>query len=601
MNKFSSTPFPLVSVVTSVKNGERFLKSSIQSIIDQDYTNFEFIIVDDYSDDRTYEILKQLAEQDNRIKVYRNIGLPGLANALNYAIGLSNGIYILRHDADDISLSQRIGLQVDFMEKNPEIFISGSYINLIDEHDNYLKVHKEPITNEEIKLHLMIGTSFAHPTVIMRRSQVVDSNLLYQEVPAQDYELWSRIINADMVGQNLPIALVNYRVYQGSDSAKRAQRHQVMASLISKYQISIFTNFHDVRLLLQLDDYKRISHYLLTGNETASQRCDFLIAKHLINIWQVHSPSTNLANQIERARLLKATRSGYVLFPAMILKNIFRLFLYKDISFKLTQNEKDSLKRNIPIIIIVRDRLNCLKELLSRLQHDGYHNLILLNNNSTFRPLLDYLSQSQLKVLNLNDNLGHTALWKIKSLEKLIKSNWFVYTDPDVIPTLESKSEYIATFFESLLNLTNFKKSGFSLKIDDLPDHFHLKKTVIAWEKQFYSRKIKGNFYIADIDTTFALYRPNTPYCFGPALRSAELFSRHLPWYLDGSNLNEDELFYRNNASKAVTTWNVSGQSKSLKKARHFNQFISHTYRTLLSFSLTYKLARKAKAFLRKK
>lgn len=598
MNYSTLNSFPLVSVVTSVKNGEKYLRKSLQSIIDQDYINFEFIIIDDYSTDKTTGILQEFSKLDDRVKIYKNSTLPGLANALNYGISLSKGKYIVRHDADDISLPRRLRTQVEFMETHPEIFISGSYINFIDEDDNFLKTHREPLSSNEIKLHLMIGTPFAHPTVIMRKDLISNYNLLYQELPAQDYELWSRVINAGLKGENLPTPLVNYRVYKQSDSALRAHRHQTMANLIANYQITQFTSLKDIRFFLNLEEYKRVAHYLLTGNAIVTRPYDFLIARHILKIWESIA-QTELLAPLERYNLLPKTIYGYIKFPLIFIKYMLRRSSYKVAACDLTNNEKDSLKQNIPIIIIVRDRLSCLRNLISRLENDGYKNLILLNNNSSFPPLLEFLSKSKFKVINIHENLGHTVLWQLDELRNFIKANWFVYTDPDVIPTIEAKSDYVATFLESLLKFSEFKKAGFSLKIDDLPDHFHLKKTVTSWEKQFYKHKINGN-YIADIDTTFALYRPNTPYCFGPAIRSMKLAARHLPWYLDGKNLDEDELFYRNNASQVITTWNVLGESKELKVAKPLDRLLSNTYRFLLSNSITNSLAKKTKELLRK-
>ncbi|MBF5038122.1 glycosyltransferase [Methylophilus sp. 13] len=598
MSQPTLSALPLVSVITSVKNGEKYLRKSLQSIIDQDYTNFEFIIIDDYSTDKTIEILHDFSKKDNRVKVYKNSYLPGLANALNYGISLSKGKYIVRQDADDVSLSERLRVQVEFMESHLEIFISGSYINLIDEDDNFLKIHREPLSNDEIKLHLMVGTPFAHPSVIMRRDLIIKYNLSYQELPAQDYELWSRAINAGLKGENLPKPLVNYRVYKESDSALRAPRHEAMATLISNYQITQFTSYKDIRFFLNLEEYKRVAHYLLTGNAIVSSQYDFLIARHILKIWKSIG-QIELSNPLMRYNLLPKSIYGYIKCPLVFLKYMLHRRTYKKTACDLTTNEKESLKQNIPIIIIVRDRLSCLRQLISRLENDGYKNLILLNNNSSFPPLLEFLSQSEFKVINLHENLGHTVLWQLEELRDFIKANWFVYTDPDVIPTIEAKSDYVATFFESLLKLPKFKKAGFSLKIDDLPDHFHLKKTVTSWEKQFYKNRINEN-YIADIDTTFALYRPNTPYCFGPAIRSVKLFARHLPWYLDGKNLDEDELFYRNNASQVITTWNVSGESKELKMASPLDKFLSNTYLFLLSNSITHSFAKKTKELLRK-
>ena len=127
---------PLVSVIMSVYNGEKYLVQAIDSILNQTYQNFEFIIIDDCSTDNSSHILQEYAQKDSRIKIIKkekNIGIKGFIKNLNLGISIAKGKYIARMDADDISLPERFQKQVDFLENNPEITLVGAQLNLINE------------------------------------------------------------------------------------------------------------------------------------------------------------------------------------------------------------------------------------------------------------------------------------------------------------------------------------------------------------------------------------------------------------------------------------------------------------------------------------
>lgn len=220
---------------------------------------------------------------------------------------------------------------------------------------------------------------------------------------------------------------------------------------------------------------------------------------------------------------------------------------------------------DVPIFINSRDRLTCLRDLLSWLSAAGHKNITILDNGSTYGPLLSFLNGCEYNVVFLNCNLGHTALWKVSSLASTINSKFFVWTDPDVIPELCTPPDAVS-FFRRLLNkYPVYMKVGFGLRFDNLPDHYHLRREVIRWEHGLYSREVEPDVFEAPIDTTFALYRPGTPYCLGPALRTTGRYcARHTPWYLDHRFLDEEEIFYRKHALTEITHWNVAGKPADL-------------------------------------
>ncbi|MGC2162485.1 MAG: hypothetical protein WA634_11280 [Silvibacterium sp.] len=222
--------------------------------------------------------------------------------------------------------------------------------------------------------------------------------------------------------------------------------------------------------------------------------------------------------------------------------------------------------KEIPIFINVRDRLNCLSQLLSWLERAGHQRIIIIDNASTYPPLLAFLETCPHRVLRLKKNLGHTALWRIPEIGKVIAKSWFVYTDPDVVPIEACPFDLVTRLHELLEVFPCYLKAGPGLCLYDIPDHYHLRQQVIDFEKSLYGREIAPDVFQADIDTTFALHRPHTPYILGPALRLRGRYeARHLPWYVDSHNPDEEERYYRDHAAKSVTNWNTTSDEVKLK------------------------------------
>ena len=159
---------PLISVIMSVYNGEKYIKESIDSILQQTYRHFEFIIVDDHSVDNTNNILTSLL--DPRVKLIKNTRRIGQAMSLNKAIIKSKGKYIARQDHDDISIIDRLMNQVRIMEKNPKIGLLGSNGTLINEKSDIIKGYHVPSNCLKIKWLLMFRNQFLHSSVMIRSS-----------------------------------------------------------------------------------------------------------------------------------------------------------------------------------------------------------------------------------------------------------------------------------------------------------------------------------------------------------------------------------------------------------------------------------------------
>ena len=223
---------------------------------------------------------------------------------------------------------------------------------------------------------------------------------------------------------------------------------------------------------------------------------------------------------------------------------------------------KNKNYKNIPIIINSYNRLSYIVEITSYLTDRGYKNIYIIDNASTYPPLLDFYKKCPFRIFFLNENVGHLSLWKSGLYKKFIR-DYYVYTDPDVIPIKECPEDFLLHFQNTLRKYKEVKKVGFSLKIDDIPDNYAQKRQVIEWESLHYKNKIGNDYYLAPIDTTFALYRP---WAWGGVneryknLRTEYPYTaKHLPWYEDSANLSDESLFYIKTIKKS-THWSKLNQ-----------------------------------------
>jgi glycosyltransferase involved in cell wall biosynthesis len=229
---------PLISVVMPVYNGERHLKEAIDSILSQTIINFEFIILNDGSKDKTAEIVQSYS--DPRIRYIKNENNLQIAKTLNKGIQLAKGKYIARMDADDISLPSRFEIQVNFLEKNPSIGLVGSFYKKFGTDDKTIKL---PTSNDEIRVHMLFNNPFGHPTVMFRRDIVQINNLYYDNYrAAQDYYYFYCFSKLTQLA-NINQVLLRYRVHHEQISTAKIHEQKKNAdqirSLILKDQVTV--------------------------------------------------------------------------------------------------------------------------------------------------------------------------------------------------------------------------------------------------------------------------------------------------------------------------------------------------------------------------
>jgi len=276
---------PLVSVVMPVYNADEYLADSIGSILQQSFENFEFIIICDDPTDETKKIIDSFQQQDHRIKaIYRK--KEGLVAALNAGCTLAQGKYIARMDADDISLPERLEIQVNFMENHPDVGLCGSWARTFGES---VTTMKSPVSDSLIKATLLFYNPFIHPTVLIRKEILDTHSLRYDNnfSLVEDYELWARVSQVTKFS-NIDKCLLKYRIHPGKVSTSFGEQLRINACRLHSRQLgALDISFDDERLSFHLS---LTSLDLSLNSPKFRHNKEFLIR---INNWLVELIETN--------------------------------------------------------------------------------------------------------------------------------------------------------------------------------------------------------------------------------------------------------------------------------------------------------------------
>lgn len=203
---------PKVSVLMACYNSEKTLERSIESILNQTFKNYEFVIVDDCSSDKTLAVIKRFAKRDNRIIVLKNKKNKGLAYSLNFAFRNSSGSLIARMDADDYAVLSRLETQVDHFSKNSNLSVLGSsaYYYHYSNGAKITKLVNMPLKHNDITSFMYKSSPFIHPTIMMTFEFYKTVGGYNESLRrAQDYDLWLRA-RKFAVFENLPQPLLFY-------------------------------------------------------------------------------------------------------------------------------------------------------------------------------------------------------------------------------------------------------------------------------------------------------------------------------------------------------------------------------------------------------
>jgi len=248
---------------------------------------------------------------------------------------------------------------------------------------------------------------------------------------------------------------------------------------------------------------------------------------------------------------------------------IFYLRYFAAVLFVNELRKQHFNTKRIPIFIISFNQLEYLKKLLNFLWTNEYLNIIIIDNNSTYKPLLSYFEEikDKVKIVTSEKNYGHLAFWELEDQLKEYTNGYYVVTDPDIVPIHECPGDFLKKFKSILLRNPLKTKVGFSLSINNIPDTNPNKNKILNWESKFWSVKTKENNYIAPIDTTFALYRPfykYSSYNFYRAIRTNYPYTAiHGGWYVNPNNMTEEQVYYVKTTNSS-SSWLHSKEGKNI-------------------------------------
>lgn len=214
---------PKVSVLTPIYNtNPGHLREMIESILNQTFTDFEFLILNDSPDNKEIEkIVMDYAKHDKRVKYAKNKKNMGISLSRNRLLEMATGEYIAIFDHDDISFSTRLEQEVDILDANPEIGAVSGFLQFFDcRHENYL--HTCPEHDFEIKCAFTDNCHFPHTAAMIRKSVLLDNDIKYEQffTPCEDYQLWNRLMDVTRF-YCIQKALVKYRAFDGNTSHKQ--------------------------------------------------------------------------------------------------------------------------------------------------------------------------------------------------------------------------------------------------------------------------------------------------------------------------------------------------------------------------------------------
>ena len=294
---------PLVSVVLSVFNGEKYLAEAIDSILTQTYKNFEFIIINDGSTDSSLEIIGSY--NDKRIILISREN-KGLIVSLNEGVHKATGKYVARMDADDISLPNRIDKQVKFMQEHESIGICGTAVRVFGENT---REHIWKLTRSDkcIKAELLFSSALAHPTVMMRKSLIDQYQLFYSSdfTHAEDFELWTRFaLHSNMA--NLQEPLLRYRILPSSASREADKNVENRYRVMKRIPIPYLE-----QLRIQRNESQSWLHFNLSTNlRMQASKIDF---KDLDSYFALLLTENNHNNIFDRDALKKVLGKKWLL------------------------------------------------------------------------------------------------------------------------------------------------------------------------------------------------------------------------------------------------------------------------------------------------
>ena len=315
---------PLISVLMPVFNCRQTVAEAIESVLAQTLGDFELIAIDDGSTDDSARVISEIAARDARVRVIRQQN-RGVGAALNAALDLARGKFVARMDADDRTMPDRFARQVAFLDEHPEVAVVGGWHRTFGGAEN--RVVEFPTDPARLKATLLFRNAISHPTVMMRREELLANGWRYQNRPRfpEDYDLWVTIAQRRQLA-NLPVVLLDYRIWPGSMCQKpwpelRIQSLAAQCRLLEMIGLVPDADQRDIHLALAFDQISDDADFICSAYR-------WLVQIHQANQRKKFFESEALARVLTGryiALVRAAARSGWPV--AGLAESIFRPYV----------------------------------------------------------------------------------------------------------------------------------------------------------------------------------------------------------------------------------------------------------------------------------
>ena len=400
---------PRVSVLMPVyKTPEKYLRETIESILNQTYRDFEFLILDDCPAQRVESVVKSY--KDERIKYFQNEKNMGISLSRNKLLDLSQGEYLAVMDHDDISLSERFEKEVAYLDAHPEVGVVGTWYETFPN----VKLKKRLVVNSQIEKELMYGCSVLHPSSMIRKAVLEKNHLRYEDefTPAEDYALWCRLIGKTKFA-NIPEVLYRYRVYGENTSKVQADKMKSSSKKIHAF--------------LEKE------HPDLMRDSSQKQTLRFL------GIPLVKSEDKGGVTKYKILNLIKVTKQK----PVM--------------TFDAT---------NLPIYLVCNQFSKHLEKMIKQLEKFGLLNIHMIVNASADKALLKYVKNTTYEVHQINQSDGIKAFFELPEFKNVRENEYYVLGDSDVEMIDRCPADFMDYFYFLLQQYKGCYQVGFSVAKD---------------------------------------------------------------------------------------------------------------------------------------
>ena len=304
-----------------VYNGEEYISETIDSVLKQTFVDFELIIINDASNDRSKEIISSY--EDKRIVLIENSKNTGQINSVNKGIKLSKTNFIARVDQDDLFISNKLETQYDFLNKNPDIAVVGTWAFIINSNGNQIRKLSIPSKNNQMINILLNSNPLFHPSVLMRKEVILKMGLYSLKYQfTEDYNLWCKIATSGYKLANIPKFLIKYREHPNQSSSKnQTVQFKNALKIRRKYFMQISDElFKTKKHILEGFNKRELSDIAYTCSEISAQKKKYIDSMQHLNL----SLKLNKLNLKSLLMMCLLRLNEQIYYKFVIYKNIYR-------------------------------------------------------------------------------------------------------------------------------------------------------------------------------------------------------------------------------------------------------------------------------------